>query len=193
MLRFYQTLVVLICLAKSIQVYGNYADDKVVRIEPSTDAHIDYLRSLEDDGTVDFWTEILSPGKGVDARINKKDFNRLTTKFRKMSLPYSIIINNLQTLVDQEQIELAKHVAGRQLNRPAGQARIDILGLYVSYNDIVTYLEEKAAQDSRHSTFDVGRTYQNRTIKGIVLKYNPSAQRNIWIDCGIHARGKSTD
>ena len=40
---------------------------------------------------------------------------------------------------------------------------------------------------------ELGRTFENRPMKGLVLQFNPFTKRNIWIDCGIHARGKYDD
>ncbi|CAF4987200.1 unnamed protein product, partial [Rotaria socialis] len=60
-----------------------------------------------------------------------------------------------------------------------------------SYDEMVAYLADKAQADSQHITVvDIGQTYENRRIQGISIKFNPAATRNIWIDCGIHARGR---
>ena len=36
------------------------------------------------------------------------------------------------------------------------------------------------------TTYETGKTYENRTLKVVVLK-TPTASRSLWFDCGIHA------
>lgn len=36
------------------------------------------------------------------------------------------------------------------------------------------------------STYSIGKTFENRDLKVLVLKTSTS-QKNVWIDCGIHS------
>jgi carboxypeptidase A2 len=52
----------------------------------------------------------------------------------------------------------------------------------------MSFIDETVAQNPDiASSYVAGQTYQQRNLKVIVLKTSTS-KRNIWIDCGIHAR-----
>lgn len=169
-----------------------YVNDKLVRLEPLTDEHMTYIRALEESGNLDFWTEVVSPNHPVDVHIAAKDFDQYVSEFKQYSLPYQVLVDDIQVKIDEEQDALAEDLLVRQLkSRLFGQARADIVGTYASYGEMVTYMQEKASADpSRVRMLNIGSTSQGRTINAIELAYNPASTRNIWIDCGIHARGK---
>lgn len=169
-----------------------YVQDKLVRLQPLTEQHLDYLRSLEDNGSLDFWTEITGSDRPVDVHVPANEYDRYVSEFKQYSLPFNVLVDNLQASIDNEQRELLQDRLMRQVqSRWSGQPRANIVGTYARYDDMVAFLQEKAAAEpTRVEVFDIGRTFENRIIKGILLKFNPSASRNIWIDCGIHARGK---
>ena len=51
----------LVCFAIQSKAERLYVNDKLVRLEPLTEEHINYLRALEDDGSIDFWTDVVTP------------------------------------------------------------------------------------------------------------------------------------
>jgi murein tripeptide amidase MpaA len=68
---------------------------------------------------------------------------------------------------------------------------MDIVGTYASYDEMIEFLQDKANTDPNYiKVLDLGPTFQGRSLKAVSLQFNPSSTRNIWIDCGIHARGK---
>ena len=72
-----------------------------------------------------------------------------------------------------------------------GQTKADIVGTYASYDEMIEFLQDKANTNPMYiKVIDLGKTFQGRSLKAISLQFNPSSTRNIWIDCGIHARGK---
>ncbi|CAF1524193.1 unnamed protein product [Adineta ricciae] len=188
-------IISLISILVSLSIWNTctesaYVQDKLVRLEPLTEQHLDYLRSLEDNGSLDFWTEITGSDRPIDVHIPANEYDQYVSEFKQYSLPFHVLVDNLQESIDNEQRELLQDRLMRQIQgRWAGQPRASIVGTYARYNDMVAFLQEKAAADPTHvEVFDIGRTFENRIIQGIVLKFNPSATRNIWIDCGIHAR-----
>lgn len=192
MIRFCEAVVFLICLTKIIDVHGSFAQDKVLRLEPKTEEQINYLRYLEDNGLADFWTEIIAPNRDVDVHLGGDVFDEYTAKFQELSMPYTIVVDNLQEIIDQEQIEINQERARREIkNRLLGNTKADILGTYVSYGEIVQFLREKESENpSKIRVLNIGSTFQKRDMNIIELKYNSASKRNIWIDCGIHARGE---
>ena len=60
--------------------------------------------------------------------------------------------------------------------------------MHIFYFKIINYIDEKVESNSDiASSYVAGQTYEKRDLKVIVLKTSTS-KRNIWIDCGIHAR-----
>ncbi|CAF0913797.1 unnamed protein product [Rotaria sp. Silwood1] len=167
-----------------------YVNDKLVRVEPLTDEHIKYLQDLEMNSSLDFWTEITRPNKPVDIHINANEFGQYVSEFDQYSIPFNVVVDDLQTIIDIERQQIERDDFMRQIeSRWLGQTKIDIVGKYVSYNDIVTYMQEKANNDPTHiQVRDMGNSHEGQSMKLISIQYNPSSTRNIWIDCGIHAR-----
>jgi hypothetical protein len=120
------------------------------------------------------------------------EYEKYVSQFNQYSLPYKVLINDLQEIIDDEKQQIEEdHLMRYIQSRWSGRIKADIVGTYASYDDMIGYLQEKANADPNSiQVFDLGQTYQGRAMKGIELAFNPSATRNIWIDCGIHARGK---
>jgi carboxypeptidase A2 len=188
--RLFYVAVALIYLTVWIKAQRLYIHDKLVRLEPLTDEHIHYLQALEVNSTLDFWTEVITPNKPIDVHLRANEYDQYISQFKQYSLPFKVLVNDLQEVIDDEQQQIAQDHLMRQIkSRWLGETRVDIVGSYASYTDMTTFLQDHATANPTHiSVVDIGRTFQGRTIKGISLKFNPSATRNIWIDCGIHAR-----
>ena len=185
-------LIFFISFVLSIQSEQFYLNDKLVRLQPQTIEHVQYLQYLQLNTSLDFWTDILLPNKPVDIHVPAMEYDQYVTQFEGKGLSFKVLVDDLQTIVDDEQqgIEEDRLVRSFQ-SRLAGKLKADIVGTYASYDDMMTFLQEKvSANPNSMQIVNLGRTYENRDLKGIVLQFNPSAQRNIWIDCGIHARGR---
>jgi len=167
-----------------------YVHDKLVRLEPLTDEHIHFLQALEANNTLDFWTEIIAPNRPIDVHLKNNEYDQYVSQFKQYSLPFKVLVNDLQEVIDKEEQDIAQDHLMREIqSRWLGETRANIVGTYASYNEMVAFLEEKANADPTHiEVVNVGTTSQNRIIKAITINFNPSSTRNIWIDCGIHAR-----
>jgi hypothetical protein len=169
-----------------------YVHDKLVRLEPLTAEHINYLQTLEADSTLDFWTEVITPDKPIDVHIRENEYDQYVSQFNQHSLPFKVLIDDLQEVIDNEQQEIAQDRLMRQIqSRWLGETKADIVGTYASYTEMVQFLQDKATADPTHiKVTELGKTFQGRSIQAIAIQFNPSSTRNIWIDCGVHARGK---
>jgi len=170
-----------------------YIHDKLVRLEPTTPEHINYLQALEANSTLDFWTDVLSPNKPIDVHIKENEYEEYISQFKQYSLPFHILLDDLQTMIDDEQQQIAQdHLMRLIKSRWTGQVKADIVGTYASYDEMIEFLQDKANLDPTYiKIIDFGQTFEGRSLKGVSLQFNPSSTRNIWIDCGIHARGKT--
>ena len=60
--------------------------------------------------------------------------------------------------------------------------------LLIFYFKMLSFINSVALNYSNIvSSTVIGKTYEGRDIKVVVIKTSTS-QRNVWIDCGIHAR-----
>lgn len=171
-----------------------YLNDKLVRLEPQTIEHIHYLQNLQLNTALDFWTDTLLPNKSVDIHIQANEYDQYVAQFQQTGLSFRVLVDNLQKIIDDEQQRMEEdHSIRLMQSRLAGKLKADIVGTYASYGDMMDYLQEKVnANPNSMQIVNLGQTYEGRDLKGIVLQFNPSSTRNIWIDCGIHARGKTT-
>jgi hypothetical protein len=168
-----------------------YIHDKLVRLQPITNEHINYLQILEANSTVDFWTDIVSPNKSIEVHLRDNEFEEYISQFKQRSLPFKILVDDLQKIIDDEQEKIEQdHLMRRIQSRWYGQMKPKIVGTYASYDEMIEFIQDKANTNPMYiKTIDLGQTFQGRSLKAISLQFNPSAKRNIWIDCGIHARG----
>jgi hypothetical protein len=65
--------------------------------------------------------------------------------------------------------------------------KASIVGKFARYSEIQSYIADVVAQYPIASSYSAGKTFESRDLTVLVLK-KASAQRKIWIDCGIHAR-----
>jgi hypothetical protein len=186
-------LVFLISLVIWIKAEQLYLNDKLVRLIPITTEHINYLQDLEVNSSLDFWTDVIAPDKAIDVRIQANEYEQYVSQFKQYSLPYKVLNNDIQKMIDDEKEQIDQdHLMRYIQSRWSGQLKADIVGTYASYDDMIDYLQDKANADPNSiQVINLGQTYEGRSLQGIVLQFNPSATRNIWIDCGIHARGKT--
>lgn len=180
-------LILLISIILWSNIQCLYINDKLIRVIPLTNEHINYLEKLEVNSTIDFWTDIISFNKSIDIHIRANEFEKYIKEFKDYLLPYEILIDNLQKLIDyEEQIIKQDHLKRQFYN----QIKKNIVGTYVSYNEMIEFIQDKANINPMNiKIIDLGPTFQGRRLKTISLQYNPLSTRNIWIDCGIHARG----
>lgn len=161
----------------------DYTGHKVVSLVPQTKEQLHLLRSLRKQYTeLDFWTEPRAIGIPVHIRLSPKmqeTFSSLFDVFGYSSSSSSVVVENLQTIIDEEKEE----------TQNAGFSSSP-LGRYARLGDMHGWLDEMAAKfPSLAQTFVVGRTYEGRPIKGI--KIGETAAQNkpvVWIHAGIHAR-----
>jgi len=168
-----------------------YLNDKLIRVQAETLKQIEYLQNLEQTTTIDFWSEIIGFNQTIDLHLKANDFENYRSQFEQISLTYKILSNNLQELIDSEQ----KQIQFDRLKRQWTDHRFrSIVGTYASYDEMIDYMQEKQNLYPKYvQVIELGRTFENRPMKGLVLQFNPFTKRNIWIDCGIHARGKYDD
>ncbi|KAK3822866.1 MAG: hypothetical protein J3Q66DRAFT_295314 [Benniella sp.] len=172
---------------------ATFNNHRVVRIQIRNEAQLATLTSNEDALGFDYFTHHKVVGDYVDVRIAPNNF----AKFQALNLEYSTLIEDLQTVINQEKQEYdqyqvnfnAKLEASKKVNGgpqilengvtlPAGA---DVyaddswyLG-YHSYADHQNWLSTKIASNpGKASGFSAGNSYQGRAQAGIKIGSGPN-------------------
>uniref|UniRef100_A0A3Q3G182 Carboxypeptidase A4 n=1 Tax=Labrus bergylta TaxID=56723 RepID=A0A3Q3G182_9LABR len=155
-----------------VLVAAAYADerlfigDQVIRVNAETEEQIQLLQALEtqEEWEMDFWLHPVSTDLPVD-------------------IHYSVLINNLQDLLDEERAEMQEN----QMNERSTKSFN--FGAYHRLETIYSWMDTLVAQyPNLVSKQQIGKSYENRPM--YVLKFSTGGNNRpaIWIDTGIHSR-----
>uniref|UniRef100_A0A8D0A0L3 Carboxypeptidase A4 n=1 Tax=Sander lucioperca TaxID=283035 RepID=A0A8D0A0L3_SANLU len=132
---------------------------------------------------LDFWLHPVSTELPVDIRVPHSSVSSVTEYLIAHNIHYSVIINNLQELLDEEKAEMEEN----QMNEFS--TRSFNFGAYHRLETIYSWMDTLVAQYPKLVTKqDIGRSYENRPM--YVLKFSTGGNKRpaIWIDTGIHSR-----
>jgi murein tripeptide amidase MpaA len=149
---------------------------RLLRLFPKTQHQFDLIGKWEsDDSEFDVWAK---SGEIVTVLVSPKAYIKYQLNFRSIDLSYVIVDENIQNKIEEQKQSIRKNT----------KADNNIVGKFARYPEILNFIETtKNENKDLVSTLSIGKTYENRDLRVIVLKTNTS-QRNVWIDCGIHAR-----
>uniref|UniRef100_A0A8C2SQF3 Carboxypeptidase A1 n=1 Tax=Coturnix japonica TaxID=93934 RepID=A0A8C2SQF3_COTJA len=164
----------------------NFVGHQVLRIVPNNDAELQKVRELQEleHLQLDFWLSPRGLGDPVDIRVPFPSLQPLKVHLEANGIPYSIMIENVQALVDLEQMQMLR----RRRFRPLSTSTFE----YTSYHtleEIYAFMDLLVAENPKLvSKLEIGRTTENRPI--YVLKFSKGGTNRpaIWIDTGIHSR-----
>ncbi|KAE8296739.1 Carboxypeptidase A2 [Larimichthys crocea] len=175
-------LLVLVAAAKAEKVF---IGDQVIRVNAESEEHIQLLQALEtqEEWEVDFWLDPVSTELPVDIRVPRSSLSAVTEYLSSYNIPYSVIINNLQDLLDEEKAEMQMSQMKERSTRSFN------FGAYHRLETIYSWMDTLVAQHPNLVTKqEIGRSYENRPM--YVLKFSTGGYKRpaIWIDTGIHSR-----
>uniref|UniRef100_A0A8D0A1D0 Carboxypeptidase A4 n=1 Tax=Sander lucioperca TaxID=283035 RepID=A0A8D0A1D0_SANLU len=159
--------------------------DQVIRVNVQSEEQIQLLQALENqqEWELDFWLHPVSTELPVDIRVPHSSVSSVTEYLIAHNIHYSVIINNLQELLDEEKAEMEEN----QMNEFS--TRSFNFGAYHRLETIYSWMDTLVAQYPKLVTKqDIGRSYENRPM--YVLKFSTGGNKRpaIWIDTGIHSR-----
>ncbi|NXX83071.1 CBPA1 Carboxypeptidase, partial [Urocolius indicus] len=133
---------------------------------------------------LDFWLEPQAPGHPVDVRVPFPSLQPLKVHLEANELSYTILIEDVQTLVDHEQREM--------LRRSRGLPRSTSTFSYDSYHtldEIYDFIDLLVAENPNLvSKLEIGQSTENRPLYVLKFSKGGSNRPGIWIDTGIHSR-----
>ncbi|XP_026884594.2 carboxypeptidase A4 [Electrophorus electricus] len=162
-----------------------FMGDQVLRINVESEEHIHLLKELEDDQRweLDFWTHPVSTELPIDIHVPYSSLHVTKDFLQDNKIPFSVMINNLQDLLDEEQEDL-------QINNiKECNAKSFDFGAYHTLEAIYSWMDTLVSDyPNLVSKMLIGTSYENRPM--YVLKFSTGGTKRpaIWVDAGIHSR-----
>ncbi|KAM8982573.1 carboxypeptidase A2-like [Sarcophilus harrisii] len=166
-------------------IYGkkNFNRHQVFEITPKNEEEVTNLRQLEREAhlQLDFWKSLTIPGKKVHVRVPFYSLQAVKVFLESHEIPYSIMIEDVQTLLDKENEEILFH----RTREIKGNFNF---GNYHNLEEIFQQMDHLVEQyPNLVSKLQIGHSFENRPMN--VLKFSTGGKKPaIWLDAGIHAR-----
>ncbi|XP_031627768.1 zinc carboxypeptidase-like [Contarinia nasturtii] len=152
---------------------------RVYSIEIENDDQLQVMQDLENhqDGLL-FLTLPIANQTMVDILVPPHKFSDIGELFQKYEMKNKIKIENLQSLIDEEQSDGASSRAAFGWNR------------YNTLKEINDWMDEMLRQyPSVLTNYDIGRSYEKRTIRALKLSTRPELKNPIiFVESTVHAR-----
>ncbi|NWH81604.1 CBPB1 Carboxypeptidase, partial [Piaya cayana] len=153
---------------------------KVFRVIPQNDEHVEIINSLASNIEVDFWqpdsVALVRPKMEVDFRVEADLSLEVEDLLKESGVEYRILIDNLQAALDA-QFDSKARTAGHSYEK------------YNNWEMIAAWTAEIAAQNpSLVSRSVIGETYEGRPMYLLKVGKSGPNKKAIFMDCGFHAR-----
>ncbi|XP_068132139.1 carboxypeptidase A1-like [Hyperolius riggenbachi] len=163
-----------------------FVGDQVLRVRAKDDTQLDLLRQLEamNHLQIDFWRSPVRSQLPVDMRVPFNILQQVKVLLESSNIEYSIMIEDVQDLLDQEQKEIKESKLQERSSETFSYSTYHTLDEIYSWIDSLEMEYPKLV-----SKIDLGQSYEGRPI--YVLKFSTGGGDNkpaIWIDTGIHSR-----
>uniref|UniRef100_A0A672YZV4 Carboxypeptidase A1 n=1 Tax=Sphaeramia orbicularis TaxID=375764 RepID=A0A672YZV4_9TELE len=160
---------------------------QVLRIKAKDDVQLSLIKAMEDmvEFELDFWMEGSDVSTPVDVRVPVHTLQPVKRYLDSRNLQYSIMIEDLQVMLDEEQEEMDSVARDAE---PRSTDAFDY-GRYHTLNEIYSFQDMLVAENPNLvSKMVIGQSYQGRPLN--VLKFSTGGTKRpaIWIDTGIHSR-----
>uniref|UniRef100_A0A7N6BG57 Carboxypeptidase A1 n=1 Tax=Anabas testudineus TaxID=64144 RepID=A0A7N6BG57_ANATE len=157
------------------------------RVIPKDEIELSLIKDLEDmiDFELDFWRGVTDVSIPVDIRVPFHSLQFIKIYLETQNIDYSIMIKDLQMMLDEEQQEME---SGRRVIQPRNTDSFDY-SKYHTLSEIYSFQDMLVAENPNLvSKIVIGQSYEGRPLN--VLKFSTGGTNRpaIWIDTGIHSR-----
>ncbi|XP_064417278.1 carboxypeptidase A1 [Latimeria chalumnae] len=162
-----------------------FVGDQVLRITISNEEHVAKLKELEEleHLQVDFWKHAASYELPVDVRVPFHSLQDVKAFLEFNNIQYSIMIEDLQVLLDEEQQEMTR---SRALERASNKFNY---ATYHNLDEIYNWMDVLVSENPNLvSKIQIGRSFEQRPLYVLKFSTGRSNRPAIWIDTGIHSR-----
>ncbi|CAJ0947159.1 unnamed protein product [Ranitomeya imitator] len=166
-------------LAVSLHPVNNPAQTEAALHSQTSALFCDRDRVYE---TVDYWRSPSIPDLPVDMMVPNAALQQVKEFLESNSIDYSIMIEDVQAILDQEQEEMrSAKFRERSINSFIYSTYHTIEEIYSWIDSLVTEYPQLVRK------IDIGQSYEGRPI--YALKFSTGGNKPaIWIDTGIHSR-----
>nr|XP_020449165.1 carboxypeptidase A1 isoform X2 [Monopterus albus] len=177
----------LIFAALVVAVLGKktFEGHQVLRIVPKDDVQLSLIKDLEDiiEFELDFWRGVTDVAIPVDVRVPIHNLQSVKIYLETQDIEYSIMIEDLQVLLEEEQMSMATRVTEPRNTDNFDFSRYHTISEIYSFQDMLV-----AENPNLVSKIVIGQSYEGRPLN--VLKFSTGGTNRpaIWIDTGIHSR-----
>ncbi|XP_067390969.1 carboxypeptidase A1-like [Emydura macquarii macquarii] len=162
-----------------------FVGNQVLRIFAANEADVEKVKELEEveNLQLDFWRRSASPETPIDVRVPFASLQAVKIFLESNCIRYAITIEDLQTLVDEEQRQMVQHYSFPRSVETFNYATYHNLDEIYDFMDLLV-----AANPNLVSKIQIGNSYEGRPL--YVLKFSTGGAKRpaIWIDTGIHSR-----
>ncbi|TKR59989.1 hypothetical protein L596_029589 [Steinernema carpocapsae] len=163
----------------------------VLRIKPSTQEQVDYLKTeRHGDLKLDFWKEPSTVEEQVHVMVRDTQIDGFVKRLDARNITHEVMIDDVEKMIKKREEEADQRRSLKVLrDSPGDHVRFN-KAQYHSYAEMVNYLHVLAAKYSdRVEVSTIGTTHESRKISLIKIgTRNRSNKPAIWVDGGIHAR-----
>ncbi|XP_058502291.1 carboxypeptidase A5 [Solea solea] len=184
MMKVLLALAVLLVVALCKETFEGH---QVFRIVPKDDVQLSLLKDLEDmfEFQLDFWRDVTGVGTPVDVRVPLDSLESFKSHLETQDVDYSIMIEDLQEVLDQEQEEMD---SAARFAQPRNTASFDYSN-YHTISEIYRFQDMLVAENPNLvSKVVIGQSYEGRPLNVLKFSTGGTNRRAIWIDTGIHSR-----
>ncbi|XP_053575722.1 carboxypeptidase A1-like [Bombina bombina] len=177
---------ILFSLVAAASSMENFGGQQVLRILPENEEQVTLVRDLEnlEHLQLDFWQSPRAAGKPIDIRVPFPSLQAVKIYLESNNIPYSIMIKDLQNLLDEEQSSMK---AARAMDNARSTNSFNY-AIYHTFDEINSFIDTLVAENPNLvSKIVIGKSTEGRPLN--VLKFSTGSNRPaFWIDTGIHSR-----
>ncbi|XP_075347621.1 carboxypeptidase A1-like [Mycteria americana] len=181
-----RVLLLLAALVAAAASTETFVGHQVLRIVPTNDEELQKVQELQDleELQLDFWLAPRGLGHPVDVRVPFPSLQPLKAHLEANGVSYSIVIEDVQALVDHERMEMLR--GRRQL--PLSTSTFDY-ATYHTLDEIYAFMDLLVAENPNLvSKLEIGRSTENRPLYVLRFSKGGTNRPAVWIDTGIHSR-----
>ncbi|XP_057692894.1 carboxypeptidase A1-like [Corythoichthys intestinalis] len=181
-----KSLVVLTALLIAALGRETFEGHQVLRIVAKDEAQLSLLKQMDmDEYGLDFWRGPSNVDAHVDIRVPPETLEAIKHFLERNDIKYSVIIRDLQVILDEEQEEMDAFVHEAE---PRNTDSFDF-SRYHTISEIYRFQDMLVAEHpGLVSKLVIGQSYEKRPLN--VLKFSTGGNNRpaIWLDTGIHSR-----
>ncbi|NXM30797.1 CBPA1 Carboxypeptidase, partial [Oxyruncus cristatus] len=163
-----------------------FVGHQVLRVVPTSHEELQRLQELQglEHLKLDFWLAPRGLGSPVDIRVPFPSLQPVKAHLEASGVSYSIMIEDVQELLDEEQREMIR--SSRRLPLSTSTFNYEA---YHTLDEIYAFMDLLVAENPNLvSKLEIGRSTENRPLYVLKFSTGGSNRPAVWIDTGIHSR-----